>query len=112
VRPGCAPLLFALFVAIAPGCASERASPECKDVCHRHARCVDQKAEAAALAASTSPGRPRGEEPAEQTKFDRSECIDVCMSLRRDPEGKKTVQQQIACVARAGDDCAAILACK
>jgi hypothetical protein len=87
---------------IAPGCASERASPECKEVCRKDARCADQKAEAAA-------GRtlPAGE----QAKFDQSECIEVCTALRRDPEGEKRVAEHLACVARAGEDCAALLAC-
>lgn len=82
------------------GCSSERSSPECKDTCHKQARCVDVKAEAPAVL-------PAGE----QNKFDQSECIAACSALQRDREGKKLVAQHIDCVNRAENDCATILAC-
>ena len=92
---------------LVPGCTSERSSPECKDVCSKWARCVDQKGEAAAAAASATATAA----PGEQNKFDQSECIAACTTLRRDAEGAKLVEQHVACVARAQDDCAALLAC-
>lgn len=101
MRLGLSSILVASLLAI--GCASERASPECKEVCRKQARCVEQKGEAAANGAL--PGA------VEQNKFDQSECIAVCTALRRDAEGEKLVEQHVACVTRAKEDCAALLAC-
>jgi len=99
--------LTACFLAVlAPGCASERSSPECKDVCRKQARCVDKASEAAAAAAAST-----GSSGGDQTKFDQSECIAACTSLQRDSEGAKLVEQHRACYAGAGDDCTALLAC-
>jgi hypothetical protein len=93
------------LIAALAACASERSSPECKEVCRKHARCVDQKVEAAQ---STSPT------PAvdEQIKFDQSECVDDCNLLRKSAEGEQKVDQHVACVTRAKEDCAALLACQ
>jgi len=102
--------LACLLVFLLAACASERSSPECKEVCQKQARCVDQKVEAAALNAAGSPagGAP---ERAEQTKFDQSECVAACTALRRDVEGEKIVQKHVACVNGAAGECGAILAC-
>ena len=86
-------------------CASERSSPECKEVCRKHARCVDQKVEATPSTSRTPPVD-------EQIKFDQSECVDDCKLLRRSAEGQQKVDQHVACVTRAGEDCAALLACQ
>lgn len=83
------------------GCASERASTECKEVCRKQAQCVDQKREAAS----------DGEAGSDQNKFDQSECIAACTALLRDEQGKKLVEQHVGCVDRAANDCAALLAC-
>jgi hypothetical protein len=100
VRLALASLLVACFVSVAVGCTSERASPECKEVCRKQARCVeDQRGEAA-----TGPA-------AEQSKFDQSECIAACTSLQRDREGRKLVAQHLECVERAKDACPALVAC-
>ena len=96
--------LALLLASVLAACATERSSPECKDVCSKQARCVDQKGEAAA------PGSPPATIP-EQTKFDQSECIAACTSLRRDAEGDKIVKRHVACFDKAGEDCAAMLAC-
>jgi hypothetical protein len=144
VRPGLVSFLLACLVwSLAPACTSEGSSPECKEVCRKHARCTDQKNEqenekknekrnekrkrAAATgqtaAAGASPGaasEPEGgsdpegasdPEATEQNKFDQSECIGACMVLRREREGQRLVAQHLACVNRAKDDCAALLAC-
>lgn len=95
----------ALFLITAlAACASERSSPECKEVCRKHARCVDQKVE-------SSPATSRTPPVDEQIKFDQSECVDDCNLLRRSAEGEQKVDRHIACVTRAGEDCAALLAC-
>ena len=93
-------LVLILLLASLLGCTSERSSPECKEVCRKQARCIEeQRTEAAA-------------EPAvEQDKFDQSECIAACTSLQRDREGRKLVANHVACVYRAKDDCTALLAC-
>ena len=98
----CAPILALL---LATACASDRSSPECKDVCSKQARCVDQKSEA------IQPGQPRQSTPPEQIKFDQSECIAACTALMKDAEARKVVARHVACFAKAGDDCEAILAC-
>lgn len=93
-------LLALWLIAIASGCTSERTSPECKEVCRKQARCVEeQRGETAAGAA------------AEQNKFDQAECIAACTSLQRDREGRKRVEQHVACVERVKDACPALLAC-
>jgi hypothetical protein len=86
---------------LATGCASERASNECKDVCRKQAQCVDQQREAAG----------DGEAGSDQNKFDQSECVAACTALLRDEQGKKIVEQHVACIDRAGADCTALLAC-
>ena len=95
-------LTAGFLAALTLSCASERSSPECKDVCRKQARCVDKTSEATAAAAAGS---------GDQTKFDQSECIAACTSLQRDSEGAKLVEQHRACYARAEEDCAALLAC-
>jgi hypothetical protein len=92
--------ILTLLLSLA-GCASERSSPECKDVCRKQARCVDIKGEAAGVAVGAR----------EQNKFDQSECINACTMLQRVGEGKKFVGDHVACVTRAKDDCAAVLEC-
>jgi hypothetical protein len=102
VRLALASLAIALVASLPAlgGCTSERASPECKEVCRKQARCVeDQRSEAA-----TGPA-------AEQSKFDQSECIAACTSLQRDREGRKLVAQHLECTERAKDACPALLAC-
>ena len=94
-----------LLIAALAACASERSSSECKEVCRKHARCVDQKVEAAQSNSRTPPID-------EQIKFDQSECVDDCALLRRSAEGEQKVDEHIACVTRAEDDCAALLACQ
>jgi len=98
-QPALFSLLAALLVGLAPACTSERSSPECKEVCRKQARCVDQKGEAAQPAAI------------EQNKFDQSECIAACTSLQRDSEGRKLVARHVECVTKAKEDCPALLAC-
>jgi hypothetical protein len=89
-----------ILLALLAGCTSERSSPECKEVCRKQARCIEeQRTEAAA------------EPAAEQDKFDQSECIAACTSLQRDREGRKLVAHHVACVDRARDNCEALLAC-
>jgi hypothetical protein len=89
-----------ILLALLAGCTSERSSPECKEVCRKQARCIEeQRTEAAA------------EPAAEQDKFDQNECIAACTSLQRDGEGRKLVTHHVACVDRAKDDCEALLAC-
>ncbi|HKE13673.1 MAG TPA: hypothetical protein VKB80_02325 [Kofleriaceae bacterium] len=105
MRPALASLLapLALLVVTAlpgPGCTSDRASPECKEVCRKHARCAEEQRSEAA----TGPA-------AEQSKFDQSECIGACTSLQRDREGRRLVAQHLECVERAKDACPALLAC-
>jgi hypothetical protein len=94
-----------LLIAALTACASERSSPECKEVCRKHARCVDQKVEAAQ---STS----RAPAVDEQIKFDQGECVDDCNLLRRSAEGEQKVDRHVACVTKAEEDCAGILACQ
>jgi hypothetical protein len=93
-------LTACIVAALASGCTSERSSPECKEVCRKQARCVDKKSEAAAAAGQN-----------DQNRFDQTECIASCTSLQRDREGKRLVEQVRACVAGAGEDCDALLAC-
>jgi hypothetical protein len=102
VRPALASLLVALAAIALPGlgCTSDRASPECKEVCRKHARCAEEQRSEAA----TGPA-------AEQSKFDQSECIGACTSLQRDREGRRLVAQHLECVERAKDACPALLAC-
>jgi hypothetical protein len=97
-------LSLALALALAglvAACTSERASPECKEVCRKQARCMEEQRGEAATAGPA----------AEQNKFDQSECIAACTSLQRDREGRKLVDQHVACVQRVKDACPALLAC-
>ena len=98
-----AALLF--VIATLAACASERSNPECKEVCRKHARCVDQRVETSQATSRTPPID-------EQIKFDQSECVDDCNLLKRSTEGGQKVDQHVACVTKAGEDCAAILACQ
>lgn len=91
-------LLAALFAA---ACTSARSSPECKEVCRKHARCAEDPGEQAT-----------GGAPVEQKKFDQSECIADCSMLLRDREGRKMVEQHVACVQRAADNCPVLLECQ
>ncbi len=79
------------------GCATDRASKECKDVCRSEATCMEEAADT-----------PEGAD----SKFDQSECVAACSALQRDEDGKKLVAQHVACAEKAKDDCAALLACQ
>lgn len=92
-------VISALLAAL--GCTSARSSPECKEVCRKHARCSEDPGVQATAGA-----------PAEQKKFDQSECIADCTMLLRDREGRKLVEQHVACVQRAADNCPALLECQ
>ena len=87
-------ILLLLFLA---GCATDRASKECKEVCRREAQCVEEAAET-----------PEGAD----SKFDQSECVAACSALQRDPDGKELVATHVACAEKAKDDCAALLDCQ
>lgn len=92
-------LLLALC-AFAAACTSARSSPECKEVCRKHARCAED------------PGvQASARSPAEQKKFDQAECIADCTMLLRDREGRKLVEQHVACVQRAADKCSVLMEC-
>lgn len=118
-------LLFALVTALAlaaGGCASEQSSSQCKDVCHRQAKCMEQlsetRAERAGNAAAASAGSDSdadegaaGEDEDDRNKFDTNECVAACTALERDTQGKKLVQKHMTC-ARAAKDCTALLACQ
>ena len=92
-------VISALLAAV--GCTSARSSPECKEVCRKHARCSEDPGVQASAGA-----------PAEQKKFDQSECIADCTMLLRDREGRKMVEQHVACVQRAADNCPVLLECQ
>lgn len=87
----------ALFlILLLAGCATDRASADCKNVCRREATCVDEAAE---------------ETRAADHKFDQSECVAACSALQRDPDGKQLVADHVACAEKA-NDCAALMACQ
>jgi len=94
-------LFFSALLAVTSGCTSARSSPECKEVCRKHARCAEDPGVEATAGA-----------PAEQKKFDQSECIADCTMLLRDREGRKLVEQHVACVQRAADNCPVLLECQ
>ena len=90
-------LLFATAIAATlTGCAADRASADCKNVCRREAQCVEEAAE---------------EKPTVDARFDQSECVAACSALQRDEDGKKLVADHVACVGKASG-CDAVMACQ
>jgi hypothetical protein len=79
------------------GCATDRASADCKNVCRREAQCVEEAAE---------------DNKSADNRFDQSECVAACSALERDPDGKKLVADHVACAEKAGKDCAALMGCQ
>ena len=113
-------LATSLALLAAGGCASEQSSTQCKDVCRRQAKCVDQMSEAraertgnptSASAGDTDQGGAGEDEDDDRNKFDTNECVAACTALERDSQGKKLVKKHMDC-ARAAKDCTALLACQ
>ena len=91
--------LLLLALALAPalsGCAADRASADCKNVCRREAQCVEEAAD---------------DKPGGDVRFDQSECVAACSALQRDEDGKKLVAEHVACVGKA-KTCDEVLACQ
>jgi hypothetical protein len=89
-------LLAAALAASLNGCAADRASADCKNVCRREAQCVEEAAD---------------EKPAADARFDQSECVAACSALQRDEDGKKLVADHVACVNRSSE-CDAVMKCQ
>ncbi|MEZ4365370.1 MAG: hypothetical protein R2939_03670 [Kofleriaceae bacterium] len=85
-------VVLALALVAAAACAEPR-SPRCKQLCAHEAACVEDSSAGA------------------ETAFDEGDCIAACAALERDAEGRGAVERHADCLAKAGADCAAVLAC-
>lgn len=82
-------IMAVAWLAACPASQSSR----CKELCHSMVKCIETL-------------------EATDVDIDETECTATCTALERDTEGKKLVDEHARCVASAGDDCEALLACQ
>lgn len=80
-------LLLAMAL-VAPACRNAKPS-RCERVCDRQAQCASDLKQ--------------------DQHNDEAECVEQCGKLERD--AKRAVDEHVACVDSAGNDCRAVLAC-
>lgn len=77
-----------LLVALLSACPG-RVRSRCARTCAKEAACAEEL----------------------RVEHDRSECVEACNTLDRDPSLRPAVDQHVNCVERAGD-CRALLECE